>query len=815
MEPRRGPSHIRDSALDDRPQLIRTFERLHQKEASPQLKRRVRVRPNRAGDSVSMGKLPRLGVESRQHTARVEHLDGIHQRENLLQIGQIPAPLPQPVEWMRYTDKRVLSPQPTNRLLRRKPRGNLLSHIRGQNFPARRHDLLAHDDPLWVNSLRLECTSNRIVVRDHDAVNPLPSRRGHQIRGTEEGVLRGEGVGVEFYTKLGGYLWHSLLDKGVFASIYCFYGLRKHKSSFAGGGENCSMNVIVFINNMFSLANNLLDFVFLWGGLILLFAYPVVFFTSNLKKYTDEHRGQELLTQTIILFLIIAGIAIVWASPEIAWWVWFRKPTTANEIATWRNLAWKFSTIRLALFLSASCAFAYFLGHGNGEKRWLVSAIGHIAVIVFGWLVNFWMGIIFISVPMIATYYGALYSLASVILPASDPEDRAEKKKKFFVLACYTWGTQSPITVVDGHAWKKYEPRVPGNITWEFSEFPIPFFSKWQRPGIIWTQSHQVAATTTGMKFKRVDGPGLIFPGKMERLDQVFDLRLQLRTREIEVVSKDGIRFIARYYTAFRIDKEEWDKGLYDSIRRTNPQLRGADKLTHTEGSFPFSHSRVQATLGITSTKVSEGTPLILWDQWVMNVIEDQVRKIISQKNLDEMWRPANDYKFANAMDVIANELKGNSGMTLRAVGILLVASRVVNFKFPSTDEQGDEIAKQQINTWSSEWERRRHGILAEAEAESERLQQEARAFAESQLLNSIAEGLQKTHEINPQLPRHVIAMRFLSSLQDYVHKEVSEEEEGEEEGIHQSSEKNKREKLLKYLQDWQDSFLPGRGKEK
>lgn len=577
------------------------------------------------------------------------------------------------------------------------------------------------------------------------------------------------------------------------------------------------MDVIVFINNMFGLANTMFDVVFLWGGLIVLLAvYPAYFFSTNLKKYTNERRGQELLFQTILLFIIVTGIAIVWAMPEIVWWVWFKKPVSlGGKVLTgvsWSELAWKFSSIRWILFFGVFTAIAYVLGHEHGKERWLVSAIGHIAVIAIGWIVSFWMGIIFISVPIIAMYYGALYSLANVILPANDPEDRAEKKKKFFALASYTWGTQSPMVIVDNHAWKKYKPRIPGNITWEFSEFPIPFLNKLQRPGLIWTKSHQVAAVSGGTKFKRVDGPGLVFPGKLERLDQVFDLRIQLRTREIEVVSKDGIRFIARYFTAFRIDNEDWDKERYDKIRRLNPLWRGADRLSYTKGSFPFSHARVQVALSTTSTKVSEGTPLILWDQWVMNVIEDQARKVISQKNLDEMWRPANDYKFANAMDVIADELKANSELPLRAAGILLLASRVVNFQFPFTDEHGDEIAKQQINTWGSEWERKRQGILAEAEAEAERAQQEARAYAESLLLNSIAEGLQKTHEINPELPRHVIAMRFLSSLQDNVHKEtLDEDEEDEEEKVDRASEKKKRDRLSRYFQEWQEIFFAGR----
>ncbi|MBI5933431.1 MAG: hypothetical protein HY867_06950 [Chloroflexi bacterium] len=546
------------------------------------------------------------------------------------------------------------------------------------------------------------------------------------------------------------------------------------------------MNMILFINDMFDLANAMLDIAFLWGGLIALSVYPIIFFLSNLRKYTKDHHGPELLTQTVLLYLFIGVIALIWASPDIIfmWKTWFGAKAATQAVAnptTWADMAWIFSSLRWGLILVGIFVAAYAMGHEHGKNRWFISAIGHIAVIAIGWFFFYWMGIFFITIPAIAAYYGALYSLANIILPASDPEDRVEKRKKFFVLGSYAWGAQSPITVVDGHAWKKHEPRIPGDITWEPAEFPIPFLNKLQRPGLIWTRAHQVSTISGGTKFKRVDGPGVAFTGKLERLDQVFDLRLQLRTREIEVVSKDGIRFNVRYFTAFRIDKENWSKELYDKIRPLNPLLRGADKLTHTKGSFPFSHARVQAALGTTSTKAGDPSQLIFWDQWAMNVIEDQARKVISQKNLDEMWRPADDFKFANAMDVIANETKANAEIVLRAAGILLVVARVVNFSFPYSDGQADEFAKQQLASWGSEWARKRNDILAEAEAEAERAQQEARAYAESVLLNSFAEGLQKTHEINPELPRHVIAMRYLSALQDYIHKKPADAEENEE----------------------------------
>jgi len=315
-----------------------------------------------------------------------------------------------------------------------------------------------------------------------------------------------------------------------------------------------------------------------------------------------------------------------------------------------------------------------------------------------------------------------------------------------------------------------------------------------------------VAAISGGTKFKRVDGPGVVFPGKLERLDRVFDLRLQLRTKEIDVVSKDGIRFIVRYFTGFRIDNEEWKKEVYDALRPLNPLLRGADKLSYTEGSFSYSHLRVQATLGMTSTKTTTDEKIIYWDQWAVNVIEDQTRKVISQKNLDELWRPADDKKFANALDVIAEEIKKNSELTLRGAGILLVVARVVNFRFlpkaGAKEGEMDDISRQQINTWASEWERKRDHILSEAQAESDRSQQEARAYAESLLLNSIAEGLQKTHEINPNLPHYVIAMRFLSALQDYVHQQPAEGEQGEDI-------KRRMAELQKNFIDWQEQLYP------
>lgn len=312
---------------------------------------------------------------------------------------------------------------------------------------------------------------------------------------------------------------------------------------------------------------------------------------------------------------------------------------------------------------------------------------------------------------------------------------------------------------------------------------------------------------TSGTQFKRVAGPGVVYIGKLERALQIIDLRLQLRTNEIDVVSKEGISFKARVFTAFRMDQELWDDETYHTLRRINPLLRGARQLSCTNGSFHFSHLRVQAALSITGANATSVDTIIPWDQWALNTIEDTARKIVSQKNLDELWRPPNDRreadpKEANALDPIAKEIKETAFYQLRAAGILLVVARIVNFQFPSADGKINSIPEQQIATWSSALERKRTETLANAQAEADRAQHEARAYAESLLLNSIAEGLQKTQELHRDLPQHVIAMRFLSALQDFVHNNRTPEESAINE--------KKIDELQNYLRNWQNQFFPG-----
>ena len=513
-----------------------------------------------------------------------------------------------------------------------------------------------------------------------------------------------------------------------------------------------------FITWFLNVSNNALDVALPWVGLAVLGLVVLFSLGRDIRRLNNNNRGGgigmgEIMLQMIMLVVIEIVLALLF------WWL-------PALVSRWTGWGWMAPALRWIEFYLILILIAASLGKKHGEGRWFASASVHFAVLLFGWLVDRWTGIFFISLTLIGAYYVALYRLALVVLPANNPEDGVENWGRFAILAAYTWGAQFPLYVVAEHAWKKPETRIQGTFTRR-----LPF------PGLIWTKSHQAVGITSGTEFRRVAGPGVVYMGRMERPFQVIDLRSQLRSSKIDVVSKDGIKFKAIVFTAFRIDPNRWDAATYGSLWQLNPNLQGAKNPDQNQGSFPYSGLRVEETMRKTSTKAA-GDAVIFWDQWVLNVVEDEARKNISQKTLDELWRPANDTRGANALDIISNQIKANTELQIRAAGILLFAARIVNFEFTTGKGEIDPISKQQIATWGAEWERRRTRIMDEAQAQSDQSQQEARAYAESLLLNSIAEGLQKTQEINPNLPRYVIAVRFLSALQDYIHRKPNEGEE-------------------------------------
>jgi regulator of protease activity HflC (stomatin/prohibitin superfamily) len=420
----------------------------------------------------------------------------------------------------------------------------------------------------------------------------------------------------------------------------------------------------------------------------------------------------------VVMQLIVVDILV-----RILWW-----------IPTWPR--W------IALFLLV-CGISYFLSNKFGEGRGVFSGLEQLGIIFLGWLLGRWIGIIFFSAPLLLVYYLMLYQFAVVIIPANNPESQLilfdknnEKWQRFLAFIWYTWGIQHPMNVVVDEAGREISMRIKGN---PFRQYGIP--------GILLTHTHQVAGITAGTEFSRVEGPGLIFTKRFERPLEIVDLRRQVRTSWIDAVTKDGIPFKAKLFMVFQVNNSSPD---------------------HTEGSFPYSTKwvrRLLKLLGVMQTQPNNKTN-IRWDERVVKQIEQAAQQTLSQRTVNELWQPQNP-KHDSTFFEIGEDIKSILQKRLEEYGIIVFTSRMPDFKF--SEDKDDDISSQQLKTWQSSWARQADQTLAEGEAEAKRLQEEARAYAQSILLKALAEGIKQT---TPEISRYVIAIRFVNAIQELMKKE-------------------------------------------
>ena len=461
----------------------------------------------------------------------------------------------------------------------------------------------------------------------------------------------------------------------------------------------------------------------------------------------------------------------------------------------------------LILFFVILGLFIWLSTKEDNGYRVLLTFVFHVGILFTGWLVGKWVGLLLISLPLLLFYYYFLIHIALVVMPASRPGvfDEWMQRIRFFIF--YTWGMQYPAWVVPGPAARIAEVRIKGDQ-----------YNRGTAPGFVWAYSHQVVGITTGITFSRIEAPGTVFTNAFERpIDGVVDLRTQLRTFWVDVVSSDGIPYKALLFTSFVVDREPWDRGLLARLKHENRLLKDAGEPDYQEGSFPISRLRIRTLLSATGIrsavigpikkvldnkvpakkdgnnkgpakkeagkkepvkkepikKEPTKTELIYWDELVMYHIEKAASEVLSQKRFDEIWLPEDDAAGKSAGDAIAAAIKDHCSFNLLCQGVRFFSCRLVNFEFEREKlQQPGEVELQQITAWQADWQRDTIEIRAQGKADAELARQDARAFAYASLLTAIAEGLQGTNQLDPDLSKNLVAMRFVGALEDILQQQ-------------------------------------------
>ena len=488
--------------------------------------------------------------------------------------------------------------------------------------------------------------------------------------------------------------------------------------------------------------------------------------------------------------------------------------------------------IRLAAVSAPVLGFFYM--EKQSEKRGLYTSIYHLVIFCLGWIIAGWVGILVFSLPLVGVFYSAMFPVAMGTIPASNPDDTQERFQRYMIFLSYVWGVQMPMWNVGTVKPIKAEKKIDGKpITNPFNGLKFPpalqnlihkkkiriFDQKSLFPGLVRTDTHQVVGIMNGNNF-RVEGPGVIFTDKGDEPFEVVDLRIQNKRNTIHAFSKEGIPFKADVSVTFTIDREDWEWPLYHKLK-TNRGLLNAKDIIRTPGfTFPYSKPRVEAAIRLRSNSPKPNGETELWDDYVLAQAEQAARETLSERSIKDLWQAREDENSSASEAITANIKKLIEGH-LRANGIRVLSAKAAEFNFSNKDgdepkedvksmdgnkskendkSKEDDVIMQQIQTWTVERDRVLKKAQADAKTEAERIEQEARVYAQSILLAAIMEGLEQAKEHHQDKDPDKIALIYLDAL-----KKMIEE---------QSADTYYRSEAMEKVEKIREQYFPGSSKE-
>ena len=494
--------------------------------------------------------------------------------------------------------------------------------------------------------------------------------------------------------------------------------------------------------NLFDITEKINQFLnYLFSGVIFFILTVVVvkYLRDSIKKQGFTH-GSYL---SVIFFLeIIIAVGLFWYVPILFSWALPYSGTI--PFFRWAILA-------------GSILF-YFSRRKHSEKRSIKTSILHLAILILGWWINSWIGILFFSLPLLIIFYFIVYRISLIIIPASDPDEKIEKHERFLVFCSYVWGLQMPLWNVNSSNAKEAEKRIDGD----------PSIIRF--PGIIRMDTHQVIGISNGNSI-RVAGPGVVFTKNGDSPLDVIDLRQRTRKCTIHAFSKEGIPFLADIFAVFSIDYDALPPSLIQKL----PQAPLSSKTQDEKGRiFPYSNARVQAALRLRSKRARPDGEPERWDNHVLAFVEKAARETLAERSINDLWQACENDK-SNASEEISNNIRSLVESILIQKGIKLIKAKASNFIF--SDQKNQDIkengSEQQIAMWNVEREREIRIDHSDALAKAKRIEEEARMNARSVLLTAIMEGLKQARRHHPKNDPEAISQVYLDALKNMINQHL------------------------------------------
>lgn len=316
-----------------------------------------------------------------------------------------------------------------------------------------------------------------------------------------------------------------------------------------------------------------------------------------------------------------------------------------------------------------------------------------------------------------------LYILSGHILPLPAG---SERDKTFGFLQDWLFHTNFPAYVVVDEPYEedRIEERVPGDVFAGGAPPPAP------QPigsGLIITDCDYAVAVSSGTKFKGVLGPGVIFTGYAERIEETVDLRPQLRAFHVEALTKDGIKIKVLVFIPFKIDSHGKQPVLGEPLPYDEKAARRAilaRRLEHEgKGQTP------------------ERTKQRSWRDLARPIAERILQDIISQYNFDDLYGP---YQSGGdpPRKLIVQTFCERLARELKPLGLQLVGGGISDL-----EPADPAVYLERVRAWQADWERKVELARARGITEWLLIVERARADVQADLIIRLGRQLEEQLE--------------------------------------------------------------------
>jgi regulator of protease activity HflC (stomatin/prohibitin superfamily) len=376
--------------------------------------------------------------------------------------------------------------------------------------------------------------------------------------------------------------------------------------------------------------------------------------------------------------------------------------------------------------------------------------LGFFLACAVGYLVGGRLGLLTITLSAVLAFWVGLFRLSRYILPLRDDSQRGQA---FRSLLTFTLGSNYPYYVVEEREThiKKAHEMVEGN---QFRTF-------FAGPGFVLTSCDHSAVVSDGITSPGASAPGLNFTGLYQSLDQLIDLRPQLRAFYVEALTKDGMPIKVLTFIPFKVD----DVGDQPELGDSFPFDReAAFRAVYGQ---PLEHKREQKEDPVEKKlQTIEELERIDWDYLVPAIGTRVLQDIISRYTVDELC--AADDPDRDPRAEIKKKLREKMEQEMEPWGIKVLGGGISNLV-----PQDEDVKKRRVENWQTEWKRKIMLAEIRGEARRERFLGQARVKAKADTLRIIAEGYARAVDAGDRNLSNMMAFCLVEAMEKVLTRRV------------------------------------------